>query len=354
VPLAAQLSQQFTWLIVGGALSEGDELPPVQALADELGINVHTVRAGYQQLETTGLVSLGRGRRARVLAFDRTMQRRSGSDVPSHTIGVIVPSFVQFYAPLLSAIEAAAADLPASVFVANAHEDPLLGTVHLDRLIMRGVDGIVVAAAGLIDDIVVSETQWPPIVFIDAPGSSGVSIEYDLAESQFLATQHLIEHGHRRIGFVTAPLHLSNVAPKLDGHTRALQEAGIEMDPGLIVETKDFEVSSGRRAAQQLLTPPAPPTAITASSDALAGGVYQAAHALGIQIPDAIAITGNDGSDMARILSPPLTTVTLPIRQAGTLAVESLRKMRNGQPVAQRVVLDAALVTRTSCGCATT
>jgi DNA-binding LacI/PurR family transcriptional regulator len=289
-----------------------------------------------------------------VLAYDRSKQRRSGSNVPSYTIGVIVPEFVQSYAPLLAAIEAAAADLPALVFVANAHEDPELATAYLDRLIVRGVDGVIVTAAGLIDDIISAEAGWPPIVFIDAPGSSDVSIEYDLEESQFLATNHLIEHGHRRIGFITAPIHLSNVAPKLAGHTRALKEAGIEEDPSLIVETDDFKVASGSKAAHQLLAATTPQTGITAVSDALAAGAFQAAHALGVGIPDALAITSNDDSDLAAILSPPLTTVSLPRHQAGTLAVECLRKIQNGEPVTQRVVLQVALVTRTSCGCTTT
>jgi DNA-binding LacI/PurR family transcriptional regulator len=353
MPLATQLSQQLTWLIVGGALSQGDELPSIQVLADELGINVHTVRAGYQQLQAAGLVSLGRGRRARVLSYDRTVQSRSPSPVPSYMIGVIVPAFIQLYAPLLEAIEAAAVALPALVVVANAHEDPALANAHLDRLVAREVDGVIVAA-GLIDDTAANGTGSPPIVFIDAPGTAGVSIEYDLEESQFLATKHLIEHGHRRIGLITAPLRFSNVAPKLAGHNLALQEAGIAEDPDLIAETDDFKVASGSEAAGRLLTAPTPPTAITTTSDTLAAGAYQAAQGLGVGIPEGLAITSNDGSELASILSPPLTTVSLPIHQAGTMAVERIREMRAGRPATQRVVLDVELVTRTSCGCTTT
>ena len=123
IPLATQLSQQFYWLIISGALDEGDELPPIQHLADELGINVHTVRAGYQQLAANQLVSWGRGRKARVLGFDRSRPQDSGGKVPSYSIGVIIPEFVSFYAPLLAGIEAEAATQPAMVFVANARED---------------------------------------------------------------------------------------------------------------------------------------------------------------------------------------------------------------------------------------
>ncbi|HSM18275.1 MAG TPA: winged helix-turn-helix domain-containing protein, partial [Gemmatimonadales bacterium] len=116
MPLAGQIAAQLKWLIASGMLGEGEELPPVQELADELGINLHTVRAGYQQLETQNLVSLGRGRRARVLAYDRTKAVESSSRVPSYAIGLIIPEFIQLYGPLLEGTESAAAQQPALVF----------------------------------------------------------------------------------------------------------------------------------------------------------------------------------------------------------------------------------------------
>jgi DNA-binding LacI/PurR family transcriptional regulator len=192
LPLAGQVAQQLAWLIIGGALNEGDELPPAQQLADELGINLHTVRAGYQQLESKGLVSLSQGRRAKVLVYDRARQFDSSSPVPSYALGVIIPEFNQVYAPMLAGIESEAAKQPALVFVANAHENPDATLRIVDRLVARGVDGIIVAAALLDADARIPANPRPPIVFIDAPGSSGTSIEFDLETSQYLATNHLI------------------------------------------------------------------------------------------------------------------------------------------------------------------
>ena len=351
LPLAGQIAQQLAWLIVGGALQEGDELPPVQELGDELGINLHTVRAGYQQLESRGLVSLGRGRRAKVLVFDRAGQFDSSSPVPSYAIGVIIPEFIQAYAPMLAGIESEAAKQPALVFVANAHENSGTALRTLDRLVAHGVDGIIVAAALLDADAHIPANPRPPIVFIDAPGSPGTSIEFDLETSQYLATNHLIEHGHRRIGYITPPVGIASVAHKQTGHSRALEEAGIEPESQLTVEVKDFEISSGRDAAQQLLEAPDPPTAITATADKLAVGVYQAAYLAGVGIPEDLAVTSNDNSELSSIINPGLTTVTLPVRRAGELAVESIRKIQDGSPGPSQIILNVELIIRESCGC---
>ncbi len=84
--LAAQISQQIGWLIAAGTIKPGDDLPSIQEMADHLKVNVHTVRAGYQRLEAQGFVSLARGRKARVLGFDRTRHAATASRVPSYTI----------------------------------------------------------------------------------------------------------------------------------------------------------------------------------------------------------------------------------------------------------------------------
>jgi LacI family transcriptional regulator len=352
IPLATQLSQQFSWLIISGALDEGEELPAIQQLADELGINVHTVRAGYQQLAANRLVTLGRGRKARVLGFDRSRPQDSGGKVPSYSIGVIIPEFVSFYAPLLAGIEAEAATQPAMVFVANAREDQTTAMRYLDRLVAKGVDGIIVAAALVPPEATLPPPGQPPIVYVDAPGAPGPSIEFDLIGSQHLATGHLIEHGHQRIGYITPPVALPNVAPKLTGHNKALEVGGIEPDPQLVVETQDFEVSSGRQAAEKLLRLEEPPTAIAAASDALAFGTYQTARDHGVRIPDDLAVIGNDNTDVSALMDPALSTVSLPAEKAGRLAVQTIDEIRSGHQPPQ-AMLDVELVVRASCGCET-
>jgi DNA-binding LacI/PurR family transcriptional regulator len=351
-PLATQLAQQLTWLIASGALTEDDELPPVRKLADQLGINLHTVRAAYGQLDTDGLVSTQRGRRARVLRFDRARARATTANIPSFSIGVIISEFAPFYAPFLRGIEAAVAKRPAMLFVCNAHDDPKTALNYLDRLVARQVDGVIVAVPVLEPDVALPPAGRPGVVFVDSPGSPGPSVEFDLEASQFSATRHVIEHGHKRIGYLTPPLRIPNVAPKHVGYQRALESASLRLELELVVEVPDFKIRSGEVGANQLLDLPNPPTAIAASSDALALGAFHAIASRGLRTPEDVALVGNDDIEMAAIIRPALTTVSLPVAEAGRLSVTMLEELDTGiQPDPSKVVLDTELVVRETCGC---
>ncbi len=352
IPLATQLGQQLTWLIVSGRISAGDELPPVRGLADQLGINLHTVRSAYHQLEADGLVSLQRGRRAQVLPYDRSVERPSWVNVPSFTIGVIIPEFAPFYGPLLRGIEAEAAESSALVFICNAHEDPNAALSYLDRLVARQVDGIIVAAPLLDPTVALPPDGKPAVVFLDSPGSMGASIEFDLQRSQYIATRHLIEHGHQRIGYITPPRNIPNVRPKYAGYLEALKSANLAPEPELISDVPNFKIRSGEEGANRLLDLPNPPTAIAASSDDLALGAFHAITSRQLDIPNNVALIGNDGIEMAAIIRPALTTVSLPVAEAGRRAVAMLgTMMANDIPKESRVVLQPELVVRETCGC---
>ena len=104
VPLATQVSQQLAWLIASGKLRPGDQLPPTRQFSTQLGINLHTVRAAYSQLAADGLVTTHRGRLATVLGYDRTKAAIEAPDLPSFTVGVIIPGFSSFFAPILDGI----------------------------------------------------------------------------------------------------------------------------------------------------------------------------------------------------------------------------------------------------------
>lgn len=352
IPLAAQLSEQLTWLIAGGSLEQGDELPAVQSVADAVGVNYHTVRGAYQRLAADGLIALSRGRRARVLKYDRTRVSSRSTAVPSFTIGVIIPAFSPFYAPLIDAIEAAAADQLTMVFICNAREDPQAALDHLDRLVARNVDGVIVAGPLLEPGVSLPPRGQSAIVFVDAPGTPGPNVEFDLYGSQTMATGHLVEHGHTRIGYVTPPVAFANVAPKLSGHLHALTTVNADTDLQLIAHTPDFEMRSGREAAEHLLGLPTPPTAIAVATDVLALGVHHAITSKGLRIPQDVALVGNDDTAMASIIRPTLTTIALPVYEAGTRAFDALSQLiARRQPEPTTAILDVKLIVRESCGC---
>jgi LacI family transcriptional regulator len=162
------------------------------------------------------------------------------------------------------------------------------------------------------------------------------------------ATRHLLALGHTRIGVIQGnPDHQASW-DRLRGVEAALHEAGLTLDPAL-VRQGDWTFDAGMAAAGELLTLPAPPTAIFAGNDEAAAGALQAAWTLHLRCPEDIAIVGFDDSPVARQLCPPLTTVRQPIgdiaRAAMTLLINELIE---GDGAVKNMEVPTELVTRWS------
>jgi LacI family transcriptional regulator len=161
-------------------------------------------------------------------------------------------------------------------------------------------------------------------------------------------TNHLLALGHRRIGVVSGPLGWTATEERLDGYRAALAGAGVLPDPALLVEG-DFEAPTGYAAAQLLLALPEPPTAIFALNDNMAIGVLEAAEERGLSVPGDLSLAGFDDSELARIVTPHLTTVRQPLAELGRTAVSLLTRLLERQRVeALRVELATRLVVRDS------
>lgn len=200
------------------------------------------------------------------------------------------------------------------------------------------------------------------------------------------AVRHLIEHGHKRIAHIQGPMDRICSRERHEGYCQALTEAGLTIDPTLIVEG-DFNAPTGQAAAEQLFALPREqrPTAIFASSDLMAYGVLTAAQEHGISIPNDIALVGfDDLENMAEsivIVGPghlPLTTVRQPFYEMGRYAMQLLISLvetsytseyrHRGWPLTpepgsffrepaqptgaiSRLNLPVKLIVRASCGC---
>ena len=163
----------------------------------------------------------------------------------------------------------------------------------------------------------------------------------DNAQAAQDMTRHLIEAGHRRIGFVAGDPRYAASARRKEGYEAALGEAGLAFDPEL-VEAGEYTFASGSEAAQKLLGAPDPPTAIFASSDDMAAGVLATAHRLGIKVPSALSVAGFDDTDLAAVVWPPLTTIRQPVRDLGYAAADLL--LAPNASVEQRLLPHALIV----------
>lgn len=149
-------------------------------------------------------------------------------------------------------------------------------------------------------------------------GCTVVMDEYDAARA---ITDHLLQKGHRRIGFVRGPSkHLVSMR-RYNGYANALGGKGLRIDPALIVQG-DFSRESGREQAATLFA--AKPTAIFASNDEMAAGIIDAANTAGIAIPGDISLAGFDDNAVARTVRPRLTSVRQPLEEMGEAACQLL------------------------------
>ena len=179
------------------------------------------------------------------------------------------------------------------------------------------VDGIILSSPVTDAPEVLAELEARGIPFVRiSPGTNHAmtsSVFMDDVQAADDMTTHLINLGHRRIGFVIGhPNHMAS-DQRLFGYRRALDRAGIGFEPSL-VRPGQFDFASGAAAAELLLDLPEPPTAIFASNDDMAAGVLAVAHRRDVAVPGALSVAGFDDTELASAVWPPLTTIRQPTR----------------------------------------
>ena len=190
-----------------------------------------------------------------------------------------------------------------------------------------------------------------PIVMVDPAGTPPPdvpSIGSADWKGAFQATKHLVDLGHTRIGTIAGPAQMLASTARLSGYRAALEAAGVPVLLELI-RPGEFHHQDGVREGRVLLDRRDRPTAIFASSDLYALGVYEAARSLGIDIPGGLSVVGYDDLPIAQWAGPPLTTVHVPIAAMVQQAVHMLIRLRSEPQLAfSRVDMDTTLVVRHS------
>jgi DNA-binding LacI/PurR family transcriptional regulator len=352
--IAAQIRTRIALLIADGELVPGERLPPVRALARHLGVNVNTVRSAYARLEADGLVRTRHGVGTEVLAahLERPVSPGVGP-LGTNAVAVLIAGLDTFYLSLLRGIEDVAAEQGTLVLIVDSRDSPTLAEAEIRRLIARGVDGIIAVSVGGLPNGAHQNGRdgVPPIVYVDQPGRTGHVLLFDGRRGGYTATRHLLEHGHKRIGIVTAPLSWPNVSDVYDGYVRALEDAGVQLSPELVSEVGEFTVEAGRLGLAHLLDKPDPPTAVFAAGETLALGVLREARSRHIDVPQHLAIVGYTDSPTTALVDPPLTMVSVPAREIGIQAMRTLSDLTHGKkPRPRRTILDVELILRDSCG----
>lgn len=194
------------------------------------------------------------------------------------------------------------------------------------ELLRRRLSGVIVLESQAIDPRVDwLQKKGIPFVLFGRCRNEGVRywLDVDNVAGARVAVDHLASLGHRRIGFIGAPLKFMFAQFRLEGYQEGLQQNGLPVDPALINEG-DLSEESGYQATMRLLALADRPTAILTASDIMATGALRALRESGLQAPDDVAVVGYDGTQFSAFTDPPLTTVRQPIYDSGRQVAEML------------------------------
>ncbi|MGO1638309.1 LacI family DNA-binding transcriptional regulator [Ancrocorticia populi] len=264
------------------------------------------------------------------------------------SLGVVVSDITNpHYAEFVEAIDAAANEDGLSLMLGISHGDSEGEEALIQNLIKRGVDGLLLINCRLTDDRLRSlGATDKPCVLLDRSlsGSMLSTVNADLRAGARMAVEHLADHGHRAIAYISGPLSGMQTDHRADAYEAVLRERGL---PQFERKTAAWTRDGGYEAANDLLSLPEPPTAIFAASDLMAIGVLNAAQERGVRVPDDLAIVGLDGTAESKYVSPALTTVRQPLQLMAKTAVDLLASAE-GQP--HQTIFPVELVVRGSCG----
>ncbi len=240
-------------------------------------------------------------------------------------IGVIVPRLTDtVMAMLYEAIAKSCARTGRIALVATTDDSADADLFAAETLLQRGVDGLILATARDGDDLpgVLTERGVPFVLALRTDGKSLSAIGDDTLGG-FLATRHLLDLGHKRIGIIAGPEFASSSSDRTDGYRQALTEAGMVVDPELIVSSS-FSIEAGAEAAQKLMGLADRPSAIFAVNDNTAIGAMSALTNMGLIVPDDVSLVGYNDIPIVSHLATPLTTLRVPFDQIASAALELL------------------------------
>lgn len=292
------------------------------------------------------------------LGYKPNFMARNLSRAQLRTVGVVLSYLTNpFQVAVLQGIEQTLSQAEIDLVIFNLDSQDRRNTLLESLSEGRRSDGLIVISFSLPTTFIERFRRYNiPVVVTDNQDAHLPSVFVDNIYGGYLATSHLISLGHRRIAYIQdhfkAPNGPDGNWPGLDrrrGYTKALLEAGIELDLDLILEGDGHSRRRGWEAASVLMSHPNVPSAIFAASDMLALGVMEYAQNHNIRIPQDLALVGFDDIELASFAN--LTTVRQPMHQMGSGAARMVIDLMNGNTLTEQYrELSLELIVRNSSG----
>lgn len=247
----------------------------------------------------------------------------------SRMIGVIVHDIADpVYARILSGLEEGLAQQGYMAIIGHTGYDQDAEAQMFRKLTARMVDGIVLGTTRLADPLLdqADHMRVPTVSMLrhpDQPGRTAVIDDCFWGMRQL--ARAVADAGHRDIGVIAAPQHLSTAQDRLNGLRHGLRDHGIQISPNRLVYVSQMTCQNGRKAARALLQArPVPPSIIMAVNDRVALGALRELRDMGLSCPQDVALTGYNESHPLDLIDPPLTSVAIDQHAIGQIAAKEI------------------------------
>ena len=326
----------------------------IRDVAAHAGVSIGTASKalngqGKLRAETRARVAAA----ARELGFSPNVLARGLLAGRTYTVGLITTdSFGRFSIPVMLGAEDALGAGQISVFMCDTRDDPARERQHLEMLLGRQVDGLIVTGRRIEPRPSVGTGLGMPVVYamtqsLDSDEPAVLPDDYNGGR---IAAAHLLERGRRRFGHITGPERFLCARKRASGFCDALGEAGLTFSAHDVLYG-EWNEGWGRQAASILLRGSPGVDAIFCGSDQIARGVSDTLRLLGRRVPDDIALIGFDNWEpMACGADPPLTSIDMCLEDVGRVAAEHLLLAINGDPTHGTHTVACRLVARESTG----
>ncbi|SFS09292.1 transcriptional regulator, LacI family [Granulicella pectinivorans] len=326
----------------------------IHYVAAHAGVSIATVSRALNRVPTVDPALAERvWKSVAELNYLPNTQARALVSGKSKLLGLIVSEITNpFFPELIQEFERVAVERGYEILIASTSHDPAKMEVVARRMLERKVDGVAIMTFGFGETFIERFAAIDiPSIFIDSPSkqprSSTLSVDY--REGLYEAVQHLAVLGHRKIGFITGPLHLVSAQARRTAFLDCLKSSGLPAEKSWIIEG-DHTLDGGRDAMNKILALNHWPTAIMCSNDMTAIGVQHALFEAKLRVPEDFSLIGFDNIHLAEYTIPPLTTIRMSCKDLAQKAVRSLLShlQPDGRPETEAVIPTRLIVRQTT------
>jgi DNA-binding LacI/PurR family transcriptional regulator len=357
-PLYYQVANDIRAKIASGALEPGNQLATQSELANQYSVSLITIKKALSDLSREGLIYAIAGKGTYVA------NRSPHVDFTKlKTIGFVLRDLESpFFSKILSSVEKELSAEQYNLLLSSTSGRDDQEDRMIQHFLQIGVSGLIIASMSreyIASPIIrkLHREQFPHVVVSYIADEDIAYVGTDHEEGAFLATQHLLKLGNKRLGYINGVSGergslLGDLRKK--GFLRALQQYGVEYIPAfeyrfqLRGEWNDYQ--SGYEIGLEFARTSIRPEAFFVFDDLSALGFQKAVLDKGMRVPQDVAIVGFDDIRRGVTAPVPLTTVHQPLAEIGATAADILLKRITGQPVQYRKILKPTLVVRDSCG----